>query len=153
MRNMKLLIYIFLFVLTLSSCAPFMVPEMKGKEKISVQKLSKEEIKVTISANMLNENWFALKIKPSVLDLYVEDELIGEVKLDEKVKLKRKRETEIDAPLTLILSSGVYAKLLRYAMQKEVKVRIKGKAKGGVFIFSKKFDVDETKAITMPSLF
>jgi len=38
-------------------------------------------------------------------------------------------------------------KAMKFATKKEIKVRLKGKIKGGVFIFSKKFDFDETKTI------
>lgn len=149
MKNWLLFVF---SVLLLSSCASFKVPEMKGGESFNVDKISSEEVKLTLGANILNENWFGLKIKPSQLDLYVEDNLIGKVSLDKKVKLKRKRETAIEAPVTVILDEGAYMKMLRYVGKGDVKVRIKGDAKGGIFIFSKKFYVDETKSISTGKL-
>jgi len=87
-----------------------------------------------------------------MMNLYIEDEFIGEVKLEKKVKLKSKRETALEAPFTLTLEKGAMLKMMRYATQGEIKVRLTGKVKGGVFIFSKKFEMDETKTISGASL-
>jgi len=38
-------------------------------------------------------------------------------------------------------------KALRFATKENLKVRLKGKVKAGVFIFSKKIEIDETKTI------
>eukprot|EP00353_Schmidingerella_taraikaensis_P005939 CAMPEP_0185594144 /NCGR_PEP_ID=MMETSP0434-20130131/73796_1 /TAXON_ID=626734 ORGANISM="Favella taraikaensis, Strain Fe Narragansett Bay" /NCGR_SAMPLE_ID=MMETSP0434 /ASSEMBLY_ACC=CAM_ASM_000379 /LENGTH=91 /DNA_ID=CAMNT_0028221243 /DNA_START=124 /DNA_END=396 /DNA_ORIENTATION=- len=87
-------------------------------------------------ANIYNDNCFNVKIKPSDLELFVEGESIGTIRLDKKVKLKKRKETTIDANLTATLDDGVLMKMMQYAGRSEVEVRLKGKAKGGVFIFS-----------------
>ena len=70
------------------------------------------------------------------------------ITLNKKVKLKKRKETPIDANLTATLNDGALMKMMGYAAKGEVEVRLKGKAKGGVFIFSKKIDIDETKKIS-----
>ena len=61
--------------------------------------------------------------------------------------MKSKRETDLSAPFTAQLEDGAMLKLLKHATKSEINVRLKGKVKAGVFIFSKKFDVNETTTI------
>jgi hypothetical protein len=61
--------------------------------------------------------------------------------------MKRKRESTLDADLTAELAQGTLMRMMQYASQESIKVQLKGKVKGGVFIFSKKFEIDETKTI------
>jgi len=120
---------------------------MRGGEKINVSKVNGKKIEFTAEAKIFNPNCFTLKVKPSMMDLYVEGEYMGKVKLNEKVKLKKKKESQVEATFTAELSDGALMKAMKFATKKEVKVRLKGKVKGGVFIFSKKFEMDETKTI------
>jgi len=149
MRN---LVYILLLGILFSSCFTFHNPELVGEEKFNFESVKDGTVKFTAGATFLNENWYGLKVKPSMMNLYIEDEFIGEVKLEKKVKLKSKRETALEAPFTLTLEKGAMLKMMRYATQGEIKVRLTGKVKGGVFIFSKKFEMDETKTISGASL-
>ena len=91
-------------------------------------------------------------MKPSNLDLYLNDDFLGTVRLDKKVKLKRKSETAIDAHLTATLENGAMGKAMRSALGGGLNVRLKGRVKAGVFIFSKKIDFDETKKIDASEL-
>ena len=141
-----------MFLLTSCGCLDFNSPELRGAEEFSIQKIDGKEIKVNAKANMYNDNCFSVKIKPSDLELYVEGESIGTVRLDKKVKLKRRKETPIEANLTATLNDGAIMKMMKYVGRSEVEVRLKGKAKGGVFIFSKKIDIDETKKISTSGL-
>lgn len=146
MRNLSIL---FALTILFSSCAcfEFSEPEMRGGEKINVSKVNGKKIEFTAEAKIFNPNCFTLKVKPSMMDLYVEGEYMGKVKLNEKVKLKKKKESQVEATFTAELSDGALMKAMKFATKKEVKVRLKGKVKGGVFIFSKKFEMDETKTI------
>ncbi|GAB5416688.1 MAG: hypothetical protein Crog4KO_21770 [Crocinitomicaceae bacterium] len=141
-------LFVLFFVLTSCGCLDFNSPELRGGEDFSIQKVDGNEIKMNAKANIYNDNCFTVKIKPSDLELFVEGESIGTIRLDKKVKLKKRKETMIDANLTATLDDGVLMKMMQYAGQSEVEVRLKGKAKGGVFIFSKKMDIDETKKIS-----
>lgn len=134
-------------LLLLTSCAPLQVPEFRGGESVKLEKVEDGKIKLKAGADIYNGNWFGIKIKPSEFDLYVEGEHIGKVHLDKKVKLKRKKVTSIEAPLTADLEKGSMLKLLRYASQENINIRLSGKAKAVVFIFSKKMDIDETATV------
>ena len=146
MRNLSI---IFALVLLFTSCKIFSFdnPEMRGNEEFKISKINGRTIEFTAAATVYNPNWCGIKVKPSELELYVEGDYMGTVQLDQKVKLKRKKENDLQAAFTAILEDGVLIKAMKFATMKEIEVRLKGKIKGGVFIFSKKFDFDETKTI------
>ena len=141
-----------LLVLTSCGCLDFNAPELRGGEDFSVSKIDGNKIDMNVKANIYNDNCFKVKIKPSDLELFVEGESVGTVRLNKKVKLKKRKETPIDANLTATLNEGALMKMMGYAAMGEVEVRLKGKAKGGVFIFSKKIDIDESKKISTSGL-
>ena len=94
-----------------------------------------------------NPNWYAIKVKPSFLDVYVEGEFLGKAHLLDKIKLKRKKTGLYNIKVELLGEPGVMRKVMKYALKKEIKIRLVGKVKAGVFIISKKLKVDETKTI------
>lgn len=147
---MKRIVLLFSLVFALSSCGcfEFTAPELRGGEEFKVEKIDGNNIKFNAKANVYNENCFSVKMKPSTLDVYVDGENIGTLSLNKKVKMKRRRESAIDADVTATLSNGAMMKLMKYATKSEVEVRLKGKAKAGIFIFSKKFEIDQTKTIS-----
>ena len=67
--------------------------------------------------------------------------------LEKTLKLKKKQELFVDAPFTATLNDGALFKLLKFVTKGKLQLTFKGKVKGGVFIFSKKFDVNETTTI------
>lgn len=147
---MKFIVTIFTFVL-ISSCA-LHTPELRGGESFKIIEKTGETVKMEAKANVYNGNWFGVKVKPSNMDLFVDGKMIGTVRLDKKVKLKRKSESELVAPLTLTLAEGSIANLMKMAFKGDVQVKLKGKVKAGVFIFSKKMDFEQTKTMNLSSL-
>jgi LEA14-like dessication related protein len=150
MKKFLSLTFALSLILSLTSCGclDFNTPEMRGGEDFSVNKIDGNKIDLNVKANIYNDNCFSVKIKPSDLELFLEGESVGTVRLNKKVKLKKRKETSIDANLTATLNDGALMKMMGYAAKGEVEVRLKGKAKGGVFIFSKKIDIDEKKKIS-----
>ena len=117
-----------------------------------MEKMEGKEVKFTAGAKVYNGNWFALKVKPSTLDLYVDGDYMGKVHLLKKVKMKAKKETDLQADFLAELEGNALMKALGLATKGEVTVRMIGKIKGGVFIFSKKLDFDESRKINGRSL-
>lgn len=135
--------------LFLHSCASLEMPEYRGNEDIKFQKIEGKKVQFEAGATVYNPNWFGVKIKPSKFDVYIENDFVGTVQLKKKVKMKSKRETALMAPFEAELADGVFAKAFKYAGKQDLNVRLKGKAKAGVFLFSKKVEIDKT--ISVPS--
>ena len=143
---MKNSLVIILVLILVTSCT-FYEPEFRGGESVKMGKLNGRELTLTVDANVYNENSFALKVKPSTLDVFVEDEYIGEVHLDKKLKIKRKSETRVSAPMTITLADGAMFKALKYMNKDKLRIHLKGKVKAGALFITKKIDVDEEKVI------
>jgi hypothetical protein len=69
------------------------------------------------------------------------------VHLEKKVKMRAKKETMLVAPFVAELEANALMKAMGIAAKGDVQVRLKGKIKGGVFIFSKKIEFDETRTM------
>ena len=134
-------------VFLLSSCA-LESPEFLGSEGITGFKIDGKTINFNAGVKVSNPNWFAIKVKRSTVDVYVEEQYMGKVSLEKKVKLKAKRESILQFPLKAELEDGAMFTMLRYASKENVNVRIKGKVKGGVWFFSKKIEIDETRQVS-----
>jgi LEA14-like dessication related protein len=134
------------FIALLTSCT-FYEPEFRGGESISNVNIEGRKITLDAGATIYNPNNFAIKVKPSALNVYLDDRLMGEVHLDMKVKMKKKSETAIKAPLTLTVKNGVMFSLMSAVAKGKVNVRMKGKVKAGVWFLSKAIDVNEYRVI------
>ncbi len=145
---MKKFLFILIAFVLLTGCATFQEPEFRGSEGVKMEKMDGQEISLSAGIKVYNPNWYALKIKPSTVEVYLEDQLMGTVKLNKKVKMKAKQESSLSLSLLATLEDGAMFTALRYAKKDQVKVRIKGKVKGGIFFLSKKVEVDETKTIS-----
>lgn len=139
--------YSLILLLLLSSCA-VEAPEFIGSDGFKMDKMDGKEILFTAGVKVNNPNWFGIKIKRSAVDVYIEEQLMGKVQLEKKVKMKAKRESTLTLPLKAVLEDGALITMMRYASKENVNVRIKGKVKGGVWIFSKKIEIDEKRQIS-----
>lgn len=148
---MKYIVAIGLVVSLLVSCT-FHEPEMRGEESFKLEKMEGKEVRFTAGAKVYNGNWFAIKVKKSTLDLYVDGEYMGKVHLLKKVKMKAKKETDLQADFLAELEGNALMKAMGLALKGDVVVRMTGKIKGGVFIFSKKLDFDESRTMSGRSL-
>lgn len=133
-------------VLILTSCS-FYKPEFRGGETFSIGKIEGKSIQFNAGGKVYNPNSYNIKVKPSTFDVYVNEEYMGKVHLDKKFKMKKKSETQIDAPFTATLAEGAMFKAMRLANGGPVTIRMKGQVRAGVFIFGKKIDVDESRSM------
>ncbi len=149
---MKKIIFVSFFAAIISSCANFEEPEFISTEGIKMGKIEARNISVTANIKVSNQNWFAIKIKPCNLDAYIENQYMGKIFLEKKVKMKPKSETILSLPLRAELADGAMITVLKYATKDKVDLHIKGKVKAGVWLISKKIDVDEIKSISGKNL-
>ena len=144
---------LFLSLCLLFSCKPIKEPIFVSFNGVSSLKwLDKKNIKFTIGCTLENPNRIALKVKPCSLDVYIEKRPLGVVFLDEKVKLKGKKKTNVEAPISIKLNGGAMFTLMKYGGRDSVTVRLEGDVKGGVFIFNKKVPIKLKKTISPKEL-
>lgn len=142
------ILFLSFITLLITSCASFKAPEFKGSDGMKFESIDGKKLLFTAGFQISNPNWYGVKIKKSDLDFYLEDKYIGKIYLDKKVKLKPKSDATVVFPLYAILEDGAMITLVRYSNKENVSVRFAGKIKGGVFVFSKKIEINETRTIS-----
>ena len=130
-----------------SACLEFDDVKFKGIESVKFPKIDQKELLIDLSLRLDNPNNYKIKIKPSVLDVYIGGILMGQVKLDEKFVIKKKQENTYSTQLVCKLEDGVLFSLMKFATMNEISVRFKGRVKGSVYGINKKVDIDETKKL------
>lgn len=148
---MRKFIGILVVLVSIYSCE-FKDVDIEGLSNYKLESFQDNEAILSLDAKVLNENWFKIKIKASNLLVSIDGTEMGTLYLDKKIKIKGKRTADYNAKLRFKLSPGAMLKLLGLSSKKEVKINFAGKVKGGVFIFSKKFKVNETKTISPKDL-
>jgi LEA14-like dessication related protein len=143
---LRYLILSFVALLVLTSCK-VNAPEFRGSEGMKLDKIDGKIITFNVTAKVYNPNWFSVKVKRSGVDVFIEDQYMGKLKLEKKVKMKAKRESTLEVPLRAELEDGAMISMLRYSAKETVNLRISGKVKGGIWFFSKKIKVDQTTQI------
>ncbi len=144
---MKSLIILFT-LLTFTSCISFKEPEFKRMNGYEMGKLSGSEVSFTLKPIVYNPNFYALKVKKSVLDLEIEGKSFGKIFLEKKISAKGRKTSELQVPLRIELESGAMLRAMPLMLKDSVRVVLKGDLKGGVLFFSKKFPVEFDKNIS-----
>jgi LEA14-like dessication related protein len=140
---MKTLRWVLPLMLLIQSCA-LKAPEFRGSEGFKMEGREGNEIKFNAGVKVYNPNWFGVKLKKSKVEVYLEDQYMGILSLEKKAKMKANRESTIEFPLKMALEDGALITALKYSMKDEVNLIVKGKVKGGVWIISKKIEVNDT---------
>lgn len=146
--SVKHALFLLIAGLILVSCATFKEPELVRFEGVKFNKLEDKSLSFTVSARVKNDNGYSLKLKPCHVNVYLQDQLIGKVYVDKKVKIKKKTEASLAIPLRAALEDGALLTILRYSLQKEVSMRVQGKLRLGASILSGRFAVDTSRVIS-----
>ena len=133
----------------MSSCKLSEV-QFKGVKNYEFVTASAESISMKIAFAVDNPSAFNIKLKPAHLDLYLDDKLVGDLKIDEKVKIKKRSDGVYEMPVTAFFENGLR---LSTIMKGRVTAKIDGKIKAKFFIIGKKFEVNESMPISLGNLF
>lgn len=147
MRIFKKRIYFLVIIFLVSSCFDYDDIDFKGVDNFKVEKFEGKKISFSMDVILENPNSFSVKIKPSVVDVYLDDNLIGKTYLDQKVKIIKRKENSYFVPLHVELEDGLLMKLMKLSIKAKVKLRLVGKIKGSIYGICKKVKIDETKEI------
>ena len=142
---MRLCFLSVLFIFLSSSCSEFEELAYKGLDGIKFVKFEKKKLVLDIGVKIDNPNSFSITVKPSIVDILIDDQLLVKAKLITKVKFLKKTATTYRLPIEIDIEEGAYFKLLKYTLRKNVSIRIKGKVKVCVFGIVKRTMIDEIK--------
>ncbi len=133
------------WLLILSACSIYKEPQFKELSGYKLTKIEGNEIRFNVEGIISNPNWYAIKIKKSSLDVFIENKKFGVISLDNKIKIKSKRDNNLSVPITLIMEPGSMVKMMGWALRDSLSMEIKGPLKAGVFFINHKFPVQFTK--------
>jgi LEA14-like dessication related protein len=142
---MRLCFLSVLFIFLSSSCSEFEELAYKGLDGIKFVKFENKKLVLDIGVKIDNPNSFSITVKPSIVDILIDDQLLVKAKLITKVKFLKKTATTYRLPIEIDIEEGAYFKLLKYTLRKNVSIRIKGKVKVCVFGIVKRTMIDEIK--------
>jgi hypothetical protein len=145
-------IYFAILTLVLLACAPFKEPVFKSFDGMEGLKIDGGNINFTLKGTIENPNWYALKVKPSMLEVTIDGKKFANVYLDEKMKIKAKKSTALVAPMHAELEDGAMMRMMVIALKDSVRLNLAGDVKGGVFFIYKKFPVNITRSVSPKSL-
>mgnify|MGYP006169563499 CR=1 FL=1 len=84
MKTLSFLFLLFLF----SSCASFEDPVEVVSYDMKMENINLDEATLRFNMTVHNYTWTPIKIKPSTLEIFVDGEKLGDMYLDEKIRLK-----------------------------------------------------------------
>ncbi len=151
MQNKSQILSWFSIVVLLASCS-FQQPVFKKYEGFDMGKMDTKTISFTVKASIYNPNWYALKVKPSSLEISTSDGKLGVLHLDEKIKMKGRKETSIVAPMHIDLEKGIMMKLMSFSLKDSVKINLKGDVRGGILFITKKIPVEFSRSVSPKDL-
>ncbi len=140
-------LFLLIGLLFFTSCMEYEELRVISIGKISLDGIEGNTANVNINVELDNPNFFGIKVKPTSLDVFVEDEYMGKAVLHDKLKIKKRSTSNYNVKLELVGESGIMRKAVKYVLKKDLKIRIKGYVKGSVYGFPKKILVDETKTV------
>ncbi len=122
-------------------------PDFSNVRDVRFIKMDGRKLELEFTVDCENPNAFGFKVKPSKLDISIDDEVLGEIHLDKKIKVKRKSNNSYTVPVTVELADGAMFRLVKYVSREKVDVKLEGKVRGSVYGITKSFEVKETKTI------
>lgn len=144
--------YFLLVSIFVSSCVSFKEPEFKSMDGYTFDGIEGNKVKFTVKATVYNPNFYALKVKPSKVNVYADEQLYGVLNLEKTQKMKRKKDTKLEVPLRLDMEDGAMMGLMLLMRKEKVNVKVDGKVKGGVYFLSKKFPVTYERSVSPKEL-
>lgn len=144
---MQKYLYITFLIFLFTSCSLFEEIDLVGVDNFKMGKLESKQINFSLDVKVNNPNFYGINIKPSTVDVFVNDEIIAKAYLDEKIKLTRKKEDTYHVPLHAELVDGAMFKIMKLAFKSKVVLKISGKVKGSVLGIPKKVEINESKEI------
>ncbi len=148
---MKNILPIILLALSMSSCSYKQI-NLISMNNVKIKNVSKSGIDMSIDARIENPNNYNIHVKSSDLDVALANKIFGKARVKPTVKLKKN--STLTYPVSIHinykpLAGGIMQTIPSLVLQKSVTTSVKGKLKGRVFLFTKKFDIDEQKKLDL----
>jgi len=149
---MKKIIFLFAILFSLNADASFFYKDLEflAMENFSVERKN-DHVYIGFDYVIGNPNWYNIILKPSTLKLTVADTDCGWVKIEDKVKIKKKSKGSypfvLKGDASKFVKSG-FASIWALLSGKGIDFTLEGKLKAGIGLFVKKWAMDYTYKMT-----
>lgn len=143
---------IFATIVLSSGGCEFEEPDISDVKNFKMVDMDLNTMNVQFDVDVNNPNGFNFKIKGGDVDIKINDEEMGTVKLSEKIKIRKKRENTYTIPLRIELKNGALFKLIKISQSDNIVVKADGTVKGSVMGISKKVPISESRTISAEQL-
>jgi LEA14-like dessication related protein len=141
-------LFIFALVCTLVSCKSLDEPlEMMSFDGTEMEQFTGQLIKCKAGFHVQNNLWVPVKMKPGSFELFIDQQKVGNLYIDEPVKLKAHRESVIKVPLRVIPEPGFMTTAYKATKKATAQVKISGYPSVGVFFLYKTLPVSKETQI------
>ena len=131
----------------LTSCGSFKEPILKKSDDFKLTEFKEKKVSFSINIEIENNNWYALKIKTSNVDVFLEEKNVGKLFLIDKVKIPAKKTSVLTIPARLELADGAFFIIMKSITKENVPIRFNGKIKDRILFIYKNFTIAEKTAI------
>lgn len=140
----KKLISTIALILAFQGCIGYKPPELVCINKVDMLDLSFKKIKAELNITVLNPNHHDIVIDSAHINVYLNDEQIGELSINNACTLPPEAETECGFLMTLrtkdVMENGIDSMLDMLSQMNEIKME--GKINGKYWIFKKELKAD-----------
>ena len=127
--------------------------ELLSYDGTEMEQFSGQLIKCKAGFHVQNNLWLPVKMKAGSFELFVDQQKVGDLYLDEPIKLKAHKETVLKLPLRVIPEPGFMTTTYKASKKPMVQVKISGyPTVGALFIYktipvSKEAQIDPVQFI------
>jgi len=147
----KLLLYVVLFVglTSFKGCFSYEDVDFNGVSSFNVPDKSLDHLVFDVGLDIENPNPYNLKIKPSELDIYINDKHAGKAKITDKITIKKKTRAVYIAKIKTNGKEVMKAlgSSIKGLFTGSMKITLKGQVRGGAYGVTKKFDVNFSETV------
>lgn len=135
-------------LLTLVGCKSLEEPvELISFDGTQMEQFSGQLVRFKANFHIQNNLWIPVKMKPGSFEVFVDQQKIGNLYIDESIKIRGRRESELTIPLRLIPEPGFMTIAYKAAKKPIANVKISGYPKAGAFFIYKTFPVSKETQI------
>lgn len=144
MKQLLLLIVLFL----LASCKSLEEPiELVSYDGSEIEQFSGQLVKFKAGFHVQNNLWLPVKLKPGSFELFIDQQKIGNLYLDEPLRLKAHKETVLKVPLRIIPEPGFITTAYKATKKSTASVKISGYPKVGTLFLYKTLPISKEAQI------
>lgn len=138
---MRYCIYILLFAVFFSSCKPSLDLVYRDMQNFSVKQEGLKKTTLCMDVRMYNPNVYNVKLRKAKLNVYLNDNLLGCMKVNGRVTMAKQDTSAMPVSIEVDLGS-VLPSMMQVLTAKEVSVKLKGSIKAGRRLLFIKVPVD-----------